>query len=320
MNLYGFFFHPLVRLISGSILQGVLSVLGIIALVIILLKVSPADPTSGMGANSVERRQQIAEQLGIDQPVYVMFWRWIERAARGDLGTPYSESNTTVVKMLRLRALPTVYLLLLTYFIIIAIAIPLGIYLGLPRKAKLNNLLNSCLDFLGALPDFWLASVLALIFALNLRWLPRSSNNAALSINVMIMPALALIFGSGRLAVFVRYTREEISMVLSNKFIELAFAKGIGRFKVLWRHALPNAIIPIFSYGIGSVPVFIGATIVVESIFTYPGLGLLIYKASKDSDYPMIIGATLILALLVSLLNLFQRLFIYAVDPRVRES
>ncbi|MDP8206266.1 MAG: ABC transporter permease [Candidatus Electryonea clarkiae] len=321
----------MLKYLTRSIILGVVTILGIAFLIFTMIKIAPGSPVDVFAPNATpEIRQQIIEQYGLDKPAAVQFLRWVGHLAQGDLGRSYMDGGIPIRDLLWRHIPATVNLLILSYFISLVLALPLGMYMGMPKRGISNTIIGGLFDLIGAIPDFWMARLLIIVFAVMLRWFPISYQVVinpdelgffgylSHSFKQLILPAIALGLGSGRVSLFARHIREEIHSVLTRSYIELAIAKGIGRARVLWLHALPNSAIPLLTQITASIPTFLGATIIIEIIFSYPGLGILIYKSCIYRNYPVILAGVLVLSVTVTLLNVIHDIFHYALDPKAR--
>ena len=320
----------MIKYILRTLLLGSATIFGIILLIFIMIQLAPGNPIDTIAPKAPpEIRDQIISMYGLDKAFHIQFAHWVVRMLHGDLGTSYIHGRA-VVDILRERIPPTARLIFFSYLVSLCIALPLGMHMGLPKRKYSNTYMYLSFDAVGSMPDFWIARLLIVFLAVELRWFPVSSCGVtgieAISIweklqfmlSQVTLPAIALGLGNGRVSLFARHTREEIESAISNNYIDLAIAKGIGKSRVLWNHALPNSLVPLLTQIVASIPSFIGATIVVEMMFAYPGLGFLIYRASINHDYPLILGATLVLGIVVTVLNVFHDLILYALDPQAR--
>jgi peptide/nickel transport system permease protein len=292
----------------------------------IIIDLLPGDPAMAWLGPDLAKDQQMYErmkaELGLNQPLWKQYFDWIVRTAHGDLGTSI-RNHQPVTQALFERLLPTVELSVLGMLIGLLIAIPIGIVSAVRPNSLFDNV--GTLFALGgvAMPPFWLGILLILTFGVWLRVLPPSgyvppTEDLVANLRLMLMPALTL--GVGLAAVMMRQVRSSLIEVLAIEYITTARAKGLRDRATLWRHALPNALIPVVTMiGLQTGRLFAGA-VVVETIFSIPGLGRLAVDSIFFHDFPMVQGVVLVLAVGVLLSNLLTDLAYGYLDPRIRLS
>jgi peptide/nickel transport system permease protein len=299
--------------------------LGLSVLMFGLIKIAPGDPalfflSSGPSAVAVDPavRLKIRHELGLDRPIYVQYVRWLSNVVRGDLG--FAITYQTPVSSLIGRAIPaTLKLQAAALSLAILVAIPAGI-LSATRQYSLFDHGITTLSFLGlAVPNFWLALLLILLFSVNLGWLPSGGPGTADSalgrLPNMVMPTLVL--AAEYLASYVRFTRASVLEVLRSDYITTARAKGLADRQVLYRHVLKNALLPVATVVGLSLPRLVSGAIIVETIFAWPGIGRLAYDAILRRDQPVIMAITLIVSLTVIVSNLIIDIVYVLLDPRI---
>ncbi|NOZ27350.1 MAG: ABC transporter permease [Chloroflexi bacterium] len=283
------------------------------------------DPTKGAG-NNPETLQRLRRQLGLDQPLYVQYWKWLTNTLRGNWG--YSFINRQPVLDNIMARLPNTLLLGgVAMTIALLAAIPIGI-LSASRQYSLFDYTVTGIAFFGiSVPPFWLALVLMQVFANHLGWLPAvgmRSVREQLSgwpavvdvIKHLIMPATVLAMPS--LAGWMRYMRSSLLEVIGAEYIRTARAKGLKERAVILRHALKNALIPMITLLGLSLPVLVGGAFIIETVFGWPGMGRLGVNAILARDYPLIMGVTMMSSVLVILGNLLADIVYAWADPRIR--
>ena len=282
----------------------------------------PGDPAMivlGQGA-SEEALQAVRERLRLDQPLPVRYGAWLGDLFRGELGN--SILSRQPVTTLIGRALPiTLYLTLFSLLIAVAVSIPLGTIAALKRNTWIDVVATTW-SFLGvSIPGFWLAMMLLYIFGVRLQWVPLQGyidprDDLGDSIKAMILPAITLgVFLSGPLT---RYLRSSILQTMSLEHVNVARAKGLSGPQVLSRHILRNSFIPFITVLGIQLGYLIGGAVVVENVFTLPGIGALAVSAIGNRDYPLIQGITLVIAIGFVLINLVVDLLYAVLDPRIR--
>ena len=298
-------------------------VMGVVALfVFLLLHLSPGDPATVIAGDYASPADiaRIRAQLGLDRPLYIQFTSWLAQLSRGDLGVSIF-SNLPVSQLILQRVEPTLSLALLTLFIAIFVAVPLGILAAWQAGTWIDRTVMafSVLGF--SMPVFVLGYGLIYIFSLKLGLFPVQgfvsvSDGMLPFLHRLILPSITLsvIF----IALFARITRASILEILNEDYIRTARAKGLGDPSILSRHALPNAAVPIITViGIGFA-LLIGGVVVTESVFNIPGLGRLTVDAVLRRDYPVIQGIILVFSALYVLVNLIIDILYVALDPRIR--
>jgi peptide/nickel transport system permease protein len=288
-----------------------------------LLYVLPGDPAIavlGENAGSQATYQALRHDLGLDQPIYVQYGKWLGRVAHGDLGTS-TRTNEPVTKVL-LRRLPvSLYVGFAGLLVGVAIGLSSAIISALRPGSRLDVTVS--VFALGgiAVPSFWQALIFVYVFAVLLHWVPPSgytspSANLALSLKQLALPAIVL--GTHSAAVIMRQGRSALIEVLGQDYIATARAKGLGERRVIVQHALKNAFIPIVTIiGLQTGQLVSGAAIV-ETVFAIPGVGRAAVDAIANRDYPLLQGAVLMLALAVMVANLITDLTYGYLDPRIR--
>ena len=297
--------------------------MGVVALfVFLLLHLSPGDPATVIAGDYASPADiaRIRAQLGLDQPLYIQFTNWLAQLSRGDLGISIF-SNLPVSQLIHQRVEPTLSLALLTLFIAISLAVPLGILAAWKAGTWVDRTVMafSVLGF--STPVFVLGYALIYIFSLKLGLFPVQgftsiSDGLLPFLHRLILPSITLsvIF----IALFARITRASILEILNEDYIRTARAKGLKDTSILFRHALPNAAVPIVTViGIGFA-LLIGGVVVTESVYNIPGLGRLTVDAVLRRDYPVIQGIILVFSALYVLVNLIIDILYVALDPRIR--
>lgn len=299
-------------------------------IVIHLAPGSPTDLQTTLNPMAGETTKQRLESLyGINRPIYVQYIDWLSRIVRFDFGTSMSADARPVIVKIFERLPLTVFMNVLSLAISLMIAIPLGV-LSAWKQDSLFDKLMTILVFLGfAMPGFWLALLLMLWFGLDLQWFP-ISGITSLDFSYfslwgkikdvashLVLPIIVMTVGS--IAGISRFMRASMLEVLRQDFILTAKAKGLSTWKVIFRHALRNALLPVITLLGLSVPGLIGGSVIIESIFALPGLGQLFYTAVMARDYPLIMG-NLVLGAILTLLGNFLADVCYGIaDPRIRQ-
>lgn len=292
-------------------------------LVFLLLRLAPGDPAAVIAGDyaTAEDVERIRSQLGLNDPMFVQLWRWILQLASGDLGTAIF-SKKPVMELIGQRIEPTLLLSLCTIVFAVAVAVPLGTI----AAWKSGSLIDRFVMFFSvggfSVPVFVLAYCLIYVLAMQLKILPVQGYKSPFDhglltfLRHMVLPVLALsvIF----ISLIARMTRASVMEVLEEDYVRTARAKGQSEWKILMKHAVRNAAVPIVTViGVG-IALLIGGVVVTESVFNIPGLGRLVLDAVLARDYPVIQGLILFFSFIYILINLLIDLSYTLFDPRIR--
>lgn len=294
-------------------------------IVFALIRLIPGDPIDvmygGEGMDEV-RRAALARELGLDQPVTIQYGRWLVRAIQGDLGNSY-RAGMPVIQLIGQRLPATLWLCLNAMILSLVIALPLGLLAAVKRNsgADMGAMVFAILGI--SMPNFWSGILLVLIFSIWLGWLPSIGyvspfDDFSLSLRHLILPAFTL--GWALAGVTTRLARSSMLEELGKDYVRTARGKGLGERSVLLGHTLRNALIPTVTMVGLQLGFLIGGTVVVETVFAWPGVGLLVVDSIFARDYPVVQGVVLVLAVLVVLINLLVDLTYPILDPRIRLS
>lgn len=296
------------------LIQSALILLGVSFITFFLLFVLPADPVRQIAgrAATAETVQNIREQLGLDQPFVVQYGRYLAGLVQGDLGRSYLQKSQ-VSELIAARLPATLLLMAAGIACELMIGLTMGIIAALRRgRASDQGLMVASFVAVSA-PQFVVGLLLLYVFAVKLGWFPIGGYGTAAHI---VLPALTLgILGSGWYA---RMMRSSMIEVMRADYIRTARAKGLGRARVVLRHALPNAILPIIAMIGIDIGIFMGGVVVVESVFGWPGIGQLAWQGVQRVDIPIIMGVTLVSAFFIVMGNLLADLVTPLIDPRIR--
>ena len=288
--------------------------LGVSFIIFLLLYMTPGDPARMLlGDMATEDRvQALRQEMGLNDPFFVQFGRYILNALQGDIGRSYITKHPVTGEIL--AAFPaTLKLAIFSVIVAIVLGIPLGIVSAI-RQYSLFDTLAMFFAIVGiSMPVFWLGLLLILFFSVHLGWFPASGFD---SFRAMVLPAVTL--STPSLAVISRMTRSSMLEVIRQDYIRTARAKGQKESVVIWRHALGNALIPIVTIvGLQFGGLLEGA-VLTESVFSVPGVGRLMVEAIKTRDYPLVQGGVLYMAVAFSLINLLVDIVYAYVDPRIK--
>ncbi len=304
-------------------LLGMLAVLAIVVTVVFLLvRVAPGDPAAVMLGSDATAADiaNLRDRLGLNDSLPKQYLLFVTHAVQGDLGQSIF-LNRPVTAAIFERAEPTLLLTLLALLIACAIALPAGILAAYRRGSLLDQCISASGMLLASVPNFWLGLMLIQVFAVGLGWLPVSGYGLPGApfgerLAHLLLPALAL--GIVSSALIMRFTRASMLDVLSDDYVRTARAKGVSEWRVVMRHALKNALIPILTIVGMTAAILVSGSVVVETVFGVPGIGNLVVNAVVRRDYPVIQGALLIIAALYVLINFLIDMLYLLVDPRVR--
>ena len=297
---------------------------GMTALVFFLSNLTPGSPvdamiTPEMGAEDIAA---LEHRMGLDQPVYVQYFKWLQRMFQGDLGYSYRTSNP-VIRDIGERVGPTLLLTLTVLVVAVIIGVTLGV-LAACKPYSIWDTLASGVSFLGSsMPGFFIALVLIYIFSFKLSLLPTGGMYTSVSTNSladlarhMVLPTISMALGSA--GNYIRQTRSAMLEVMGEEYIKMARAKGMRERTVLYGHALRNALLPIVTSIGMSVPGLVGGSIIIEQIFGWPGMGTLMVMSVTYRDYPVIMGIAMYITVAVLVTNLLMDLLYAVLDPRIR--
>lgn len=295
----------------------------------LVLALAPGDPLGEM-ANSPsitpEIRENIRRALGLDQPIYIRYFKWATAFLTGNMG--YSFINPVPVNELILQRLPTtLWVVGLAYLFSILIAFPLGILSALKRYTWIDQLATT-FAFAGfSIPPFFTGLIFIIIFSVRLGWLPfiydstlvvNSTSTLLAQIKQSIMPIAVLVLF--QTAVLMRYIRAAVIEQLSMDYVRTAYAKGLSSWQVVIRHVLRNALIPVVTLIALDIPTVFTGALITEQVFRVPGIGSLLIESITRNDTPVVMSITFIYAILIVVFNLVADILYGVLDPRIRYS
>ena len=289
-------------------------VLGVAGLVFLLIHLVPGDPVEVMLGEAAEPadREALRHALGLDRPIIIQLATYLRDLLQLDLGTSL-HSRRPVAAILAERLPATLALAGAGLAVAVSIALPLGM-LAASRRSTATDRWAMGFSLLGvSIPNFWLGPSLIMVFSLWLGWLPVSGRESAAA---LVLPALTL--GTGLAAILARMVRNSLLEVLGEDYIRTARAKGLAPHRVLLRHALPNAWLPVITVLGLQLGALLAGTVVTEVVFSWPGIGQLTVEAIQRRDYPVVQGCMLLISTTYVLVNTLTDLAYGALDPRVR--
>ncbi|NTG51365.1 ABC transporter permease [Agrobacterium rhizogenes] len=312
---------------ARRLLIGLGMLLAVSLLTFILLRLTPGDPIDAYVDPNVPMSPadlvELRAQLGLDRPLPVQYLAWLKEAITGNLGYSIKRFNQPVLELVLSRIGPT--LLLMGSAIVIAVVA--GVAIGVVSAVRRNSLLDvsfSVLALAGISSPAFLSALIGLyIFSVRLRWMPSGgmlTPGADFSVGDLlrhlILPASLLAIAQA--ALITRYMRASLLEVLNQDYVRTARAKGVYEFWVIAKHALRNALLPVVTLIGSTIGLAIGGAIFIESVFNWPGMGLLLVDAVGARDYPVIMGATLVIGACVIVVNLLTDITYAVIDPRIK--
>lgn len=300
------------------IMQIIVVLFGISLITFALTYISPGDPVRNMYTAAgimptEELLQETRESLGLNDPFFLQYFRWLGNCLTGDFGKSYC-LNKSVIELLSVRIWPTLKLALMSTFMMLLAAVPLGMASAIYKNKWIDYVVRG-ITFIGcAMPNFWVGLLLMLAFCVKINAFPVISSKG--DFKSMFLPALTL-----AIAMFSKYTRQVRTAVLdelSQDYVIGAKARGVKNSKIIWQNVFPNALLPLVTMLGMSIGSLLGGTAVVEVIYSYPGLGSLAVSAISSSDYNLIQGYVLWLAFIYMLINFVIDISYIYIDPRIR--
>lgn len=306
------------RVLMGAVVLWLVSVV-----TFFLIHLAPGGPSAAISFDSTaEQRDALFKQFGLYDPPLVRYGKWLAGTVRGDLGVSYNQ-GLPVGRLLMQRLPNTLTLGLAALVTATLLGLLLGTLAAVYRNGWVDHVVSTISTLGMSIPGFWLGIVAIILFAVELRWLPASGIVSASGAGSLVDRLSHLVLPTGVLAFtlmpnVVRVTRSALLEVNRADYVRTAKGKGLAPGTVLFKHAFKNALVPVLAVlGLVTTALFSGS-VVIESVFGWPGLGRLAIEAANGRDYPVILGATLLAGLIVVVVNLLVDLLYAAVDPRIR--
>ena len=311
----------MIRYVLGRLISLVISLIVASIVIFAVIEVIPGDPAAFMlGVNA--RPDTIAAlqaEMGLDQPVILRYFDWVTGMLQGDFGRSWTY-KTPVADLISDRIWVSLPLAIYALFLSTIIAFPAGIYAASRRGGAGDITIMGATQLGVAIPNFWFAMILVLIFAINLRWFSAGGfpgwDNPLQAIKSLTLPAIALALPQA--AILARVMRSSLLDMLGEDFIRTARAKGLSRRQALWRHAVRNALIPVLTIIGLQFSFLLAGGIIIEQIFFLPGLGRLIFQSISARDLIVVESVVMLLVFVVILVNFAVDIAYAAVDPRLR--
>ncbi|TCP85208.1 peptide/nickel transport system permease protein [Rhizobium sp. PP-CC-2G-626] len=300
-----------------------LTLLAVSALIFVVMDVLPGDPAAIMLGTSAtpETLEALRRELGLDQPLVLRYLSWLGGVATGDLGMSYTY-GVPVAGLIAERLAVTLPLAFIAILLSVAIAIPLGVASAARRNGAVDYVAGLLSQMFIAVPGFWVGLLLVMVFSVSLGWVPSGGFpgwRAGLmpALGALVLPAIALALPQA--GVLTRVTRSAVIEVMNEDFVRTARAKGLPRRTALWRHAVPNALVPVVTILGLQFTFLIAGAVLVENVFNLPGLGRLALQALSQRDIIVMQDVVLFFAALVIVMNFLVDLSYLALDPRLRK-
>lgn len=305
----------MLKYILKRILLMIPVILGVVILVFTLMQLTPGDPAQvilGPTATS-EQINELRNEMGLNDPYIVQLGRYLYQVfVKGDFGTSYI-SNISITTELMQRFPKTLIFAVAGMILSLGIGIPLGVNAAV-KQNSLADYGSMTLALIGtSMPGFWFALVLILLFSAKLGWLPAYGTGG---LKYWILPIASTAFAG--ITTMARQVRSGMLEVINSDYITMAKSKGVSKKNVIYRHALPNALIPVITVAGMSFGSSLGGTLIAETIFSIPGVGVYIVNAVNNRDYPVVQGGVILLAVAFSLIMLACDLLMAAIDPRIK--
>lgn len=302
------------KYITKRLLYMIPVLIGIVLIVFTIMYLSPGNPAKMILGERAPQEQvdQLEHELGLDLPYIQQFWNYLKGLLHGDFGTSY-QLRMPVFDIIK-RCFPlTLKLTTLTMLFAVAIGMPVGILSAVKQYSALDACSVVFALLMASIPAFWLGMLLMLLFSLQLGWFPSSGYEG---IRWLILPAITL--GCINCATIMRMTRSSMLEVIRQDFIRTARAKGAAEKRVIFRHALKNAIIPVITVVGNAFGSSLGGAVVTETVFGLPGMGTQIVTSIRQKDNPVVLASVIVIAVAFSLVNLVVDILYTCVDPRIR--
>jgi len=302
---------------SRRILQSIPTVLAVVLLIFVLFSVIPGSIIStigddGRGPMDVQVMERMKKELGLDDPVHVRFTTYLGKLARGDLGTSF-RTREPVTSMLAKRMWPTLQLIFAAMLLAIVLGIPLGFVAAL-KPGGIVDMASMVVAVSGlSMPKFWLGLLLMYLFALTLGWLPSFGYGEP---KYLILPAVAL--GVSPMALLARTTRAAVLEIMTADYVRTARSKGMSEARVVEWHVMRNALVLILTTIGLQFGALMGQAVVVEKLFSWPGIGSLLVDSVQQRDIPAVQGSILVAVLFFLIINMLVDLLYVVIDPRIK--
>ena len=308
----------LIGYMARRFLEMVPVLLGITLLVFLFMQLLPGDPITILtgGKATPETIAALRAKFGLDKPVYIQYLLFLGNALRGDLGTSILQ-RTPVTELVLERIPPTLFLLTYGGLIAVFLTVPLSILSAMRADQPVDHGIRVGGMVTFAMPSFWLGLLLILLFGLKLDWFPIAGWGEGFLGHLYYLFLPALTIGLFLAPILILSLRSSLLDIMGAEYIEAARAKGLKQRRIMTKHVLRNALIPTVTILAVNIGWLVGGSVVIETVFSIPGLGMLLIRSVLYRDYPTILGLTIIFGIIVMAVNLFADLSYAVIDPRV---
>ncbi|MDO4529730.1 MAG: ABC transporter permease [Lachnospiraceae bacterium] len=311
------------KYVIKKIITLIVALLLISFIVFLAFSVLPGDAAlAKLGQNATpERIAALREQMGLDKPVLIRYFLWLGNAFRGNFGESLQYTGVSVNSLIAARLGNSALLSLISFIMVIVFSIPIGIF-SAKRKSTVGKVaMSTVTQFTMGIPSFFLGVIITYIFSLALRWFvigqyTQPSTNLPKAIAYLVFPAIAI--SLPKIAMTVKFLATSIRSELHKDYVRTAYAKGCTRNGVLYRHALKNSMVPVITFLGVIVAEIVAGSIVVEQVFSVPGIGTLLLTAIANRDFPVVEAVVLLIAFFIIVINFAVDMIYMAVDPRVK--
>lgn len=289
-------------------------IIGISFLIFAIMNLTPGDPARLMLGESASNEdvEALREEMGLNDNFFVRYFNYLKGAVQGDFGVSY-RSKVPVFNELFSRFPSTLKLAFGATVIMVVIGIPVGVISAVKQYSIIDNISLFSAFLLTSMPAFWLGLMLILIFALHLGWFPATGVDGFIN---FVLPCITL--AAAMLASLIRMTRSSMLEVIRQDYIRTAKAKGAGERRLIMKHSLRNALLPVITIIGMNFASMLGGTMIIESVFAMPGLGTMTITAVRMKDTPLVIASVVFVAIAISLMNLLVDILYTYIDPRLR--
>ena len=316
----------MIKVVLRKIFQCIIAIFILSLVVFYISRLSPGDPLKAYHGNAVERmsmeeKEKARDRLGLNEPIYIQYGKWLKNVAKGDFGISYKYKRdvTSVIKDVYKN---TVILGGLAYILTFVGALIIGIFCAIHEDKLIDKIIMTIGNISSSIPSFWIALILILIFGVNLGVLPTSGaysigNESDIADRMihLILPLVVLVIG--HLWYYGYMVRNKILEEMREDYVLLAKVKGLTKRQVVYRHCLRNIMPSFITIMAISVPHILAGTYVIEQVFSYPGIGTLIFESAKYHDYNMLMVLSLITGIIVLISNMIAQIINIKIDPRM---
>lgn len=316
----------MIKVVLRKIFQCIIAIFILSLVVFYISRLSPGDPLKAYHGNAVERmsmeeKEKARDRLGLNEPIYIQYGKWLKNVAKGDFGISYKYKRdvTSVIKDVYKN---TIILGGLAYILTFVGALIIGVFCAIHEDKLIDKIIMTIGNITSSIPSFWIALILILIFGVNLGVLPTSGaysigNESDIADRMihLILPLVVLVIG--HLWYYGYMVRNKILEEMREDYVLLAKVKGLTKRQVVYRHCLRNIMPSFITIMAISVPHILAGTYVIEQVFSYPGIGTLIFESAKYHDYNMLMVLSLITGIIVLISNMIAQIINIKIDPRM---